>query len=262
MRRRNREINIFNMSALDLFASALGAFILMFVIVMPYYLNPDKEAVRKIIQENAQLKADLSKCQAQVTALQGQVAELQGQIQNLQQQLASCEQQKQALQTENTQLKQDQSQKQARLQALERENAGLKQENAGFKERLSKTFLAVVMKWSTEKVDIDLYVKDPSGNIFSFHNQYYSGTPAELSVDTKEGPGIEIWEHPSAPPGDYVVFYDFFKQSPARTPTEITGNVYFRDGAKKLETTRLNAPGENKQVAVITVTPEGDVNVH
>lgn len=37
--RKNREINVFNMSALDLFASALGAFILISVILMPYYLK-------------------------------------------------------------------------------------------------------------------------------------------------------------------------------------------------------------------------------
>lgn len=36
MRRPNREINIFSLSALDLFASALGAFILLAVIQFPY----------------------------------------------------------------------------------------------------------------------------------------------------------------------------------------------------------------------------------
>lgn len=38
-RNRSKEINIFSMSALDLFASALGAFILIAVIALPYYLN-------------------------------------------------------------------------------------------------------------------------------------------------------------------------------------------------------------------------------
>lgn len=39
MRRRSKELNIFSMSALDLFASAMGAFILITLILMPYYLN-------------------------------------------------------------------------------------------------------------------------------------------------------------------------------------------------------------------------------
>ena len=37
---RNRELNIFSMSALDLFASALGAFILISIVLMPYFLRP------------------------------------------------------------------------------------------------------------------------------------------------------------------------------------------------------------------------------
>lgn len=39
MRRRNREISIFSMSALDLFASALGAFILLAIVIFPYFSN-------------------------------------------------------------------------------------------------------------------------------------------------------------------------------------------------------------------------------
>ena len=39
MKRRNREISIFSMSALDLFASALGAFILLAIVIFPYFPN-------------------------------------------------------------------------------------------------------------------------------------------------------------------------------------------------------------------------------
>ena len=39
LRARNREINIFSMSALDLFAAALGAFILIAIALFPYFLN-------------------------------------------------------------------------------------------------------------------------------------------------------------------------------------------------------------------------------
>ena len=39
MKRRNREVSIFSMSALDLFASALGAFILLAIVMFPYFPN-------------------------------------------------------------------------------------------------------------------------------------------------------------------------------------------------------------------------------
>ena len=46
MRTRSREINIFSMSALDLFASALGAFILIAVVLFPYFPNTGDSKVR------------------------------------------------------------------------------------------------------------------------------------------------------------------------------------------------------------------------
>jgi len=67
MLRRNREINIFSMSALDLFASALGAFILLTLILLPYYLKTGNDQTRqfkaqqqKIQQLEKQLKDSTS----------------------------------------------------------------------------------------------------------------------------------------------------------------------------------------------------------
>ena len=37
MRARNREINIFNMSLLDILCGALGAFCFMMIVLLPYY---------------------------------------------------------------------------------------------------------------------------------------------------------------------------------------------------------------------------------
>ena len=45
MKRRSREISIFSMSALDLFASALGAFILIAIVIFPYFPNTGRTPV-------------------------------------------------------------------------------------------------------------------------------------------------------------------------------------------------------------------------
>ena len=45
MKRRSREISIFSMSALDLFASALGAFILIAIVIFPYFPNTSRSPV-------------------------------------------------------------------------------------------------------------------------------------------------------------------------------------------------------------------------
>ena len=60
MRRLSRETTIFNTSAIDLFASALGAFILLVMILFPYYRNAgsdDAWARTQEIQEQRRLAA-------------------------------------------------------------------------------------------------------------------------------------------------------------------------------------------------------------
>ena len=58
MKRRNRDIAIFGMSALDLFASAMGAFILIAIVIFPYFPNIGSadqrdldQALRRLHQE-------------------------------------------------------------------------------------------------------------------------------------------------------------------------------------------------------------------
>lgn len=51
MRRPSRETSIFNISAVDLFASALGAFILLVMILFPYYRNAGDDSAHSRIQD-------------------------------------------------------------------------------------------------------------------------------------------------------------------------------------------------------------------
>ncbi len=63
MKKSNREINIFSMSTLDLFASAMGAFILITLVLFPYVLNTGKSEERV-----AEIKAQFEKRVAEVKA--------------------------------------------------------------------------------------------------------------------------------------------------------------------------------------------------
>lgn len=58
-KRPNRELAVFSLSALDLFASAMGTFILMAVVLFPYYLR-NEEPVRKL-QQGAATVEDLKR---------------------------------------------------------------------------------------------------------------------------------------------------------------------------------------------------------
>lgn len=67
MKLRNREVNIFSMSALDLFASAMGAFMFLAIIALPFFPNtgdsPERvAAVKKELEEaKSQLEQEVQK---------------------------------------------------------------------------------------------------------------------------------------------------------------------------------------------------------
>ena len=76
MKRRNREINVFSMSALDLFACALGAFILIAIVLFPYF--PNIGDAPKVV---ASLTKKLSVTQQQLAESQQQLQECQANLQ-------------------------------------------------------------------------------------------------------------------------------------------------------------------------------------
>ena len=76
MKSRSREINVFSMSALDLFASALGAFILISIVLMPYFLRIEPEEVAKLRQTLAETRRDLQQTRNGNTRLQRRLHEL------------------------------------------------------------------------------------------------------------------------------------------------------------------------------------------
>lgn len=85
MKRRNKEINIFSMSALDLFASALGAFILIAIVLFPYFPN-----IGSSPEHVAALRAQLQDTQQRLQACQADLAQTQTELQQTQKSLQRC----------------------------------------------------------------------------------------------------------------------------------------------------------------------------
>lgn len=125
MRARRREINIFNMSLLDILCGALGAFCFMMLVALPYYKPPGSEKdLREAQAETQRLLRDLEKMkdrmsdpksiaemeelirrlEARVKALQGQVNILSAEKEQLQGEVKQLTAEKQELQEANQRL--------------------------------------------------------------------------------------------------------------------------------------------------------------
>lgn len=92
MKLKSKEINIFSMSALDLFASALGAFIVLTVAMMPFYPNtgdsPEKVSdIKKELElaeaELEQTKADLAEEEQKNAALEDEIEKAKKELEGL-----------------------------------------------------------------------------------------------------------------------------------------------------------------------------------
>ena len=83
MRRPSRNIEIFSLSALDLFACALGAFIIITILLFPFY-----QKTLPLIQQVSALTSQLNAAQAAAQDQSNQIDTLKGQLQQAQAQAA------------------------------------------------------------------------------------------------------------------------------------------------------------------------------
>jgi len=115
MRSPNRELAIFSVSAIDLFASAMGSFILIAIVLFPYYLKTTT------VEEAESLAADAQTAEEKVEAMEKQVAALQEALKEAEQRVQAAEAeaaQKAAAEAGTTQAELEAAQ--ARIEALER----------------------------------------------------------------------------------------------------------------------------------------------
>ena len=136
MKSRNREINIFNLSMLDVISGAMGAFLIIMVILLPYYKKETIDYERELKQSRTSEEAARKAAQTAVSAQRSAEAAAR-----------KAEESARAAQADADQNRQ-------------RASAAVQQ--------LAKTFLLVHVQWDTKYQDVDLHVVDPSGAEFSY----------------------------------------------------------------------------------------------
>ncbi len=109
MRRGSREISIFSMSALDLFASALGAFILLAVIMIPYFPNTgdSPQRIADVAAERDAAEDAASSAAARAASAEAEAAQAQAQAAAAQAAADAAQARAAAAEAEAAQLKRD-----------------------------------------------------------------------------------------------------------------------------------------------------------
>ena len=162
MKKRSRELNIFSMSALDLFASALGAFILITIVLLPFFPN---------LNMSGQEKAELAQAQAELVQAKAELAQAQ----------AELAQEKSKLEQAKAKAPKTESQLAKRMEALQQELERAKAEAAKAKGQLAKRVEALQREIDDTTVLLGIktkakkfaFVIDMSGSIYQPGQQDY-----------------------------------------------------------------------------------------
>ena len=116
MKKRSREVSILSMSTIDLFASALGAFMLITIVLLPFFPN-----LNISVLEEAELEREKATLEQAKTELEQAKAELEREQATLEQQTAKLEQEKAQLERAMAQAPRTKSPLEKQVAALQQE---------------------------------------------------------------------------------------------------------------------------------------------
>lgn len=197
-RRPSREISIFSLSMLDVISGAMGAFLIIMIILSRYYENDP--ANRKSVEE---LQNSLQRSQQKLEQIEKLIRN-DPSAQNFWEQLQQALQQLSVAQGKLHSLEQLLNQAAAQKRRLETENSSLRQSNDSLQKEnsslsLRKPYLTLI-DWDCPGLDLDLYVqtevataagaKMPPFDPQKKQSIFFDG---DFRVDDRNSPGTEAW---------------------------------------------------------------------
>lgn len=211
MKARNREINIFNMSLLDILCGALGVFCFMTLVLFPYW-RPTGANAEELEKNKLAIEEELK-------ALKKKLGESVDGKQMLQQ----VEQLERRMQQQQGDLNKAREELKAADKVIEK----LEMRNP----------VAVSMKWNGPQ-DIDLFLEPANyGGAGGKRTQRIDvnkkqGTSflGESTSDYSQGPATEIWlQRDTVAGGDVKVYYKYFSNNGTPAPVNVGGYFLFEE---------------------------------
>jgi uncharacterized protein YfaP (DUF2135 family) len=118
------------------------------------------------------------------------------------------------------------------------------------------------MRWPTMNHDIDLVVTDPNGVTFNYKHRKKENYPGLFALDTRQGPGAEIWQSDQAIPGTYSVQYVFYNQYGNKEAAPISGSIMTSKGAFEVPVVTLRFEDKKTATFTFSVDKNGKVTLN
>lgn len=224
---KNKEINVFSVSFLDLLSGALAAIIILFIVI-PKATVEQTEAAQTIERMNVtaeeleslietarnSIPQDVyEQIQAQLQQMQELIEQLESQVENLQTQL-------QQSQSANEQLQQQLEQTTAQLESAQERIRELESQ-ANNSRGISDMFfglnasLGIVCTWS-EDLDVDLWLKNTATNQWCYYQNTsteFGNLAEDLTSRSRNEDFYELIFQRTLKPGNYEIWVHLYSKS-------------------------------------------------
>jgi len=267
-----RQIQTFNISFLDLLAGALGAVILLFIIVPKLdsesksqlialnKVNVEIEEIQDIMEQakNSIPNEIYDKIKQELESLEIAVQELTQEIEVMERTLSKATDRIEELESQN-------EQQQDQIDSMQKDLEEMRQQIVKCEENMEKLegegrFAVITMSWETLGDDVDMHIVDPLGYEFYYQEPSHAGRLGKLTKDDTVGPGIEVWQIPTLDEGIYLIKANLFDSKSGQAP-ELEFWIYYRNGNKSIKKSLYRAK-EKTLIASIQVDSEGNVSLY
>lgn len=205
--------------------------------------------------------------------MQQKEAQLQQAIENKTQQqtqVASINADRQQIEQKFEGLQADMGGIQEKLAQTKKENTKLKAENKDLNEKLNAMqvggdkpdkFMFILTRWTTKDHDLDLVVTDPLGATYDYRKRKDKEENGEFLVDTRRGPGIEMWRANHLIPGNYRVSVQFYNQYGNKADTQPELSILTNKGRFEVPPFKLDFAKKRMAEFEISLKEDGQVSV-
>lgn len=184
MRAKNREINIFNMSLLDILTGMLGAFLFLMVGLVPYYAKVMNSQL--ITAEEKEKIDELKKLLEK--GLKGPLTAEEAE--ELKKELDRLEAENARLHSENDDLKEENDQLQSQLDQTKKDLDTMTADRDSWKEKV-KASLIVMAGWNSEALDFDMFLIQPGNRFYGPKKEKILGKDVDLGIVDSHKPGAK-----------------------------------------------------------------------
>ncbi len=225
MRSSSREVNIFNMSLLDILCGALGAFCFLMLVLFPSYENKVKAGGN----DTAALEDELRRTQAELQRERDKAAKGKtGDVQEMNRQLKQAEDawHKAEARARDAEGKLQKARSEAR-------DAQEQASQATGRAEAAKRPLVVEAMWSNPADEVNVYVrylgKSEKGTVAPAFDPNVRPQTSYIGDNWFTWTGHEMWLLRDTPTGEYEVYYRLAKRADPRQPVLVNG-VYASSG--------------------------------